>query len=89
MPKERAPNLISLPRFGAKGEKRKNEALKLTAVKHQKNRVRHFISLFVGIFYKETLVLFYSLTTCGTVHIGKVGRCLVLFIYLQVFKTMK
>lgn len=40
------------------------------------------MSLFVGIFDKETLVLFYSWITCGTVHRKLLGP----FHLLTVFK---
>lgn len=68
------------------GQKAKSERMRLISCQPS-NVKKWFVSLFDEIFYKETrpLLLF---DYCGT-HKGKVGKCLILFIYLLVFKIMK
>lgn len=50
--------------------------MKVVRTQTSKDGVRHFISLSVGIFYKETLVLFYSLIAYDIVYKGNVEKYL-------------
>ena len=83
--KQESTRLSWLAQMWGKRQKEGECSLNVGSSQRSEHGVRHFMSLFVGIFDKETLVLFYSWITRGTVH----GKLLDPFHLLTVFKENK
>lgn len=80
--KQESARLSWLAQRWGNGGKGGKWGLRFVSDQRSEHRLRHFMSLFVGIFDKETLVLFHSWITCGTVHRKLLGP----FHLLTVFK---